>query len=253
MSDVEHPADWDRQWQQEAVDLGAPAREAATPRWAAQARVIGERFGGFAGLRVIEIGAGRGTNALLYAQHGAAATVLDNSPVALEQARALFAAHGLAVETVEADLFDLPPELLAAYDVSMSFGLCEHFLGERRLGVVRAHVDLVRPGGVAMLGVPNRYAPAYRLWLWTLMSRGTWPLGTEVPFSAAELVRLARAAGGEPLEPAYGSFISSIVSHGVNQALFKLGRPGLPVPEARTPLLDRLAYELLLPVVRRTP
>ena len=133
MTDIEHPADWDRQWQQEAIDLGAPAREAATPRWAAQARVIGERFGGFAGLRVIEIGAGRGTNALLYAQHGAAATVLDNSPVALEQARALFAAHGLAVETVEADLFDLPPELLGAYDVSMSFGLCEHFLGERRL------------------------------------------------------------------------------------------------------------------------
>ena len=36
----------------------------------------------------------------------------------------------------------------------------------------------------------------------------------------------------------------------LNQALFKLGRPGLRAPEPRLPLLDRLVYELLLPVVR---
>jgi len=250
MSDTEQPADWNAQWQHEAIDLGAPDREAETPRWQAQARVVEERLGGFAGLRIIEIGAGRGTNALLYARAGAQATVLDNSPVALEQARALFAAHGLEVETLEADLFALPAELLGAFDVSMSFGLCEHFLGERRLGVVKAHVDLLRPGGVAMLGVPNRYAPAYRLWVWALMRRGSWPLGTEVPFSASELTRLAHAAGGTPLAPAFGSFLSSIVSHGLNQGLYKLGRPGLPVPQLRLPVLDRLAYELLLPVVR---
>ena len=34
------------------------------------------------------------------------------------------------------------------------------------------------------------------------------------------------------------------------QVLFKLGRRGLPVPQVRVPVLDRLAYELLLPVVR---
>lgn len=151
---------------------------------------------------------------------------------------------------VEADLFALPPELLGAFDTSMSFGLCEHFLGERRLGVVRAHLDLVRPGGVALLGVPNRYAPVYRLWMAALKATGSWPLGTEEPFSAAELRRLAVQAGGRPLPAAYGSFAASVVGHEVNQALYRLGRKGLPVPQLQLPLLDRLAYELLLPVVR---
>ena len=52
------------------------------------------------------------------------------------------------------------------------------------------------------------------------------------------------------LEPAYGSFLGSVVNHGLNQALFKLGRRGLRVPRTRLPFLDRFAYELLLPVER---
>jgi hypothetical protein len=32
--------------------------------------------------------------------------------------------------------------------------------------------------------------------------------------------------------------------------LFKLGRSALRVPQVRLPFVDRLAYELLLPVVR---
>ena len=97
---------------------------------------------------------------------------------------------------------------------------------------------------------PNRLAPAYRLWMGLLKARGTWPLGTEEPFGATELRDLALRGGGRPLPPAYGSFLGSLVNHGVNQALFKLGRRGLPVPHVRLPLVDRLAYELLLPVVR---
>ena len=44
--------------------------------------------------------------------------------------------------------------------------------------------------------------------------------------------------------------MASVVNHGVNQALFKLGRPGLRVPQVRVPGVDRLGYELLVPVVR---
>jgi SAM-dependent methyltransferase len=247
---VETRADWDRQWEVEPLDLEAPRLEARTPRWRAQEELVRERFGSFEGLRAIEIGSGRGLNAFLFAERGAHVTLLDNSPVALAQARELFDAHAVPLETVEADLFALPDEMRGAFDVSMSYGLCEHFLDERRLAVVRAHLEALRPGGLALLGVPNRWAPAYRLWTWALKRRGSWPLGTEVPFSAEELRTLARAAGGQPLEPRYGSFAASIVDHGVNQALYKLGRRGLRVPQARVPVLDRLAYELLLPVVR---
>lgn len=250
-ANLERPADWDRQWQGEPLDLDAPRAEARTLRWRAQERLVRELFGSFEGLRAIEIGSGRGLNALLFAERGARVTLLDLSPIALEQARQLFEAHGLPVETVQADVFDLPAELHGQFDVSMSYGLCEHFLGERRRLVVASHLQLLRPGGLALLGVPNRFSPVYRLWLKTLMLRGTWPLGTEVPFSVRELRELAEQSGGVPLKPRFGSFAGSLVNHGVNQVLFKLGRRGLPVPQLRVPLLDRLAYELLMPVVRQ--
>src|SRR2546427_133359 len=83
----------------------------------------------------------------------------------------------------EAHLFELPDDLRNAFDLSMSYGLCEHFLGERRRGVVAAHLEVLRPGGLALLGVPNRFSPVYRLWMKALTARGSWPLGTEVPFS----------------------------------------------------------------------
>jgi SAM-dependent methyltransferase len=247
---VERAADWDAQWRVEPLDPAAAAAEARTPRWRAQERLVHERLGGFDGLRAIEIGAGRGLNGLLYALRGADVTLLDESELALAQARELYAAQGVEFEPVEADVFDLPEGLGSSFDVAMSFGLCEHFLGERRRAVVAAHLELVRPGGLAFLGVPNRRAPVYRAWMATLKRRGTWPLGTEEPFSATELAALARSAGGEPLAPEYGSFAASLVNHGVNQALYKLGRRGLPVPQRRLPGLDRLAYELLLPVAK---
>ena len=247
---VERAADWDAQWRVEPLDPAVVQAEERTPRWRAQERVVRDLLGGFQGLRAIEIGAGRGLNALLYARRGAGVTLLDESELALEQARQLFEAHGAGFEPVVADVFELPAELLGRFDASMSFGLCEHFLGERRRAVVGAHVELLRPGGIAFLGVPNRRAPAYRLWMAALKRRGTWPLGTEEPFTAAELADLARAAGGQPLEPAYGSFAASLVNHGVNQLLFKAGRRGLPVPQLQLPVLDRFAYELLLPVRR---
>jgi SAM-dependent methyltransferase len=247
---VERAADWDAHWRAEPLDPAAALAEERTPRWRAQERLVRDRFGGFDGLEAVELGSGRGLNAVLYASRAASVTLVDSSRLALEQAAELFAAFEVGLQAVEADVFALPAKLKGRFDVAMSFGLCEHFLGERRLGSVRAHLELVRPGGLALLGVPNRHAPAYRLWLATMKRRGTWPLGTEEPFSETELVALARAAGGEPLEPIYGSFVASLVDHGVNQALYKLGRRGLRVPQARMPVLDRFAYELLLPVVR---
>jgi SAM-dependent methyltransferase len=247
---VERAADWDAQWRAEPLNPAAADVEVGTPRWRAQERLVGEWLGGFERLRVIEIGAGRGLNGLLYARRGASVTLLDESALVLEQARDLYDACGVAFDPVEVDVFDLSPRLRGAFDVAMSFGLCEHFLGERRRAVVAAHLELVRPGGLVFLGVPNRYAPVYRLWMGTLKRRGTWPLGTEEPFSPRELAKLARAAGGEPLRPVFGSFVASLVGLGVNQALFKLGRRGLRVPQSRFPGLDRLAYELLLPVIR---
>src|ERR671924_556501 len=156
---VERAADWDAQWRVEPLDPAAAEAEERTPRWRGQERIVRERLGGFDGLRAIEIGAGRGLNGLLYARRGAHVTLLDESSFPLEQARDLYAAHGVGFEPMEADVFALPAEL-------------------------------------------------------------------------------------------QGTFDGSLVNHGLNQALFKLGRRGLRVPQLGLPVLDRFAYELLLPVER---
>ena len=167
-------------------------------------------------------------------------TLLDQSPVALEQAKELFDAHSVPVDAVHADLFELPDAIRGAFDVSMSYGLCEHFLGERRQEVVAAHLDALRPGGLALLGVPNKLAPAYRLWMATLKRRGSWPLGTEVPFTASELRHRARVARRRAalLDPRE---LRRLARRPRRQPGALQARPQrLPVPQVPLPVLDTL-------------
>jgi SAM-dependent methyltransferase len=250
-NEVEQATDWESMWQHldddERAELSA---ELSGMRWRTQVKLIEQQFGSFEGLRIIEIGAGRSTNALMYAMRGAHATVLDISPTALAHSRRRFADRGLEVDAVQGDAFDLPAELRDSFDVSMSFGLCEHFLGERRRSIVEAHLRVLRPGGLAVVNVPNRYSPIYRAWMGLAKRRGTWALGTEVPFSASELTQLARTSGGVPLRPVHLGGLGTIVSQGLNPILAKLGRRPLPVPQTAIPGLDLIAYDLLVPIVR---
>jgi SAM-dependent methyltransferase len=247
---VAEAANWDQMWAELGDDTEDIDAQFESLRWREQARLVEQQFGGFEGLRVVEIGAGRATNALLYAKSGADVTVLDNSPVANEQALRRAATRGLSIKAIEADVFALPAELHQEFDVSMSFGLCEHFLGAQRRGVVASHLELLRPGGLAIVNVPNRLSPMYRLWMGISKRRGTWTLGTEVPFSGRELADLARMSGGLPLSPIYVGGLGTLVSQGLNPLLERLGGRALPAPQVHTPILDYLAYDLMVPIVR---
>jgi SAM-dependent methyltransferase len=249
--DLEQAADWESMWQHlEDDEQSELSAELSGLRWRTQVELVEQQFGSFDGLRIIEIGAGRSTNALMYALRGADATILDQSPKALELSRKRFADRGLDVKAVQGDAFDLPGELLGSFDVSMSFGLCEHFTGARRRGIVEAHLRVLRPGGLAVVNVPNRYSPFYRAWMGLAKRRGTWTLGVEVPFSAAELTELAKMSGGIPLRPVHVGGLGTIVNQGLNPILTRIGRSPLRPPQTAIPGLDRLAYDLLLPIVR---
>lgn len=200
---------WDAVWTRGADvsrDLYAVAKEERLIRWQRMEAAIVERFGGFDGLSVIELGAGRGTNAALMARRGARVAVLDYSERALERARALFDELGLAAEFILQDALDLPESLLGRYDVSMSFGLAEHFLGDKRTGILDAHLKLLRDGGLAFISVPNAHNPPYRLYKWIAERTGRWTVGEEYPFSRTELEGFCRLAGVED----YGFFGDSL-------------------------------------------
>ena len=77
----------------------------------------------------------------------------------------------------------------------MSLGVIEHFRGENRQRILRAHFDVIRDGGICIVGVPHASCPPYRLWKLCLESIRWWPYGLEIPYTKRELRNRALQAG----------------------------------------------------------
>jgi SAM-dependent methyltransferase len=189
---------WDGLWRKPVSvekDVFRVRKEERLIRWQRLEALILGRYGSFNGLSVIEIGAGTGTNAALMADRGASVTVLDYSAVALDRSAQLFERLKLPAEFVEGDALTLGEELKGRYDISMSFGLAEHFTGARRTQIIRAHLDLVKTNGLALVSVPNSANPPYRLHKWITERTRAWTVGEEYPFSRSELTDIAQSLG----------------------------------------------------------
>jgi SAM-dependent methyltransferase len=111
------------------------------------------------GLSILEVGGAYGEYLLyLTRRFGYKAFSLDYSRVGNEQTLETFSKAGLPVEVFERDLFsdnhDLPK-----FDIVYSLGFIEHFDDPDK--VVAKHLDLLKPGGILLLGVPN-YAGVYQ-------------------------------------------------------------------------------------------
>jgi len=105
------------------------------------------------GSRYLEIGCAPGKLlAWVASVLKAEVTGLDYSEQGNTQCRMLFDALGLKVNLYNDDFFNhqLP---LHSFDIVTSFGFIEHF-DDAHL-VVQKHLDLLKPGGVALITVPN--------------------------------------------------------------------------------------------------
>jgi 2-polyprenyl-3-methyl-5-hydroxy-6-metoxy-1,4-benzoquinol methylase len=105
------------------------------------------------GTAFLEIGFAPGKMLAWVAQRlGAVVTGVDYSPRGVEVARGLFQTLGLAADLRCESIFEttLQP---ASFDVVYSAGVIEHFEDPRQ--IVARHVDLLRPGGIALIHVPN--------------------------------------------------------------------------------------------------
>lgn len=112
------------------------------------------------GLTILEIGGGQGEYLLYLAQHfGYKAHSLDYSEIGNQQTLETFSTAGLPVVLYERDLFadnsDIPK-----FDIVFSLGLIEHFDEPEK--VIAKHLELLKPGGILLLGVPN-FAGVYQL------------------------------------------------------------------------------------------
>ena len=175
-------------------DLGG----AASTRYYAdnEQRLFAEHMPPLAGLRVLKTDLwdeARNTRILAWAAHrGARAFGIDISEPTVVRARAAFT-RAAPLRGVAADVRALPFRD-ASFDAIYSMGTIEHF-AETELAVEEM-ARVLKPGGMAIVGVPNRHDPFLRPLLATVLQAvGLYAYGYEKSYSRRALREMLERAG----------------------------------------------------------
>jgi 2-polyprenyl-3-methyl-5-hydroxy-6-metoxy-1,4-benzoquinol methylase len=115
-----------------------------------------------AGKRYLDIGCAYGGFLIAFAHHGAEVTGIDLDPLLLELARANFEDHGMSARLIEGDA-TRPEDVrdLGVFDLITANDVLEHVEDPR--ATIRHVGDLLAPGGVFYIEVPNPDFPEYVL------------------------------------------------------------------------------------------
>jgi SAM-dependent methyltransferase len=164
--------------------------------WQHAIRLILEREIPFSALKIAEVGCGTGTTALTFSLLGASVTLLDYNRQVLDKSCDLYTLYNCTAEFVQADCMNVPSEKLRGkFDVVISSGLAEHFIGDDREECIRYHRLLLKKGGFAYIGVPNKLSPFYQWVKGFRKLTGSWKLEIELPFTKQELKNFAAKVG----------------------------------------------------------
>jgi len=174
---------------------------ASTRYYAAnERRLFAEHFPPLEGLRILKTDLwdeAKNTRILAWAgRQGARAYGVDISEPTVRQARAAFDAgpgSQRALRGTVGDVRDLPFRD-ASFDAIYSMGTIEHFDETERAVAEMARV--LKPGGRAIVGVPNRHDPFLRpLFATALQAVGLYGYGYEKSYSRRALRRMLEGAG----------------------------------------------------------
>lgn len=175
----------------------------------------------FAHARILEVGAGTGRDSALMAHEGGAVCALDYSEEAL---KLMERSGGSGIDIVCGDAFALP-FADDTFDVVFHQGLLEHF--RNPLALLAENRRVLKPGGVLLVDVPQRYH-YYTVLKHLMMLFRIWFAGWETEFSVGELRRIVTEAGLR-VEHVYGENLSPPIWYrGLRKILLKFGI-GLPM------------------------
>jgi len=160
-------------------------------------RLFTEHFPDLEGLSILKTDLwdeARNTRILVWAsQQGAHVYGIDISEPTVIQARAAFERTPNCLHGAVADIRELPFRD-ASFDAIYSMGTIEHFDETER--AVEEMARVLKPGGRAIVGVPNRYDPFLRpLFAAALQALGLYAYGYEKSFSRRALREMLERAG----------------------------------------------------------
>ena len=129
-------------------------------------------------------------------RRGARVYGIDISPPIVASARAAFEPHAARDGTLRATVGDVRriPFADASFDAIYSMGTIEHF--DETQGAVAEIARVLKPGGRAIVGVPNRHDPFLRpLFATILQAVGLYGYGYEKSYSRRALRRMLEQEG----------------------------------------------------------
>jgi 2-polyprenyl-3-methyl-5-hydroxy-6-metoxy-1,4-benzoquinol methylase len=164
------------------------------------------------GDKVFEVGCAPGKYLLWCAIAGQAeVSGIEYAPKSYQQTVNLFRDMNVTADLRNEDFFETSfPS--ASFDMVYSLGLIEHFTGERLTKIVDKHVDLLKPGGTAVIIIPN-----YQTWYGTIfkkLDRATYDTHNIEMMSMTALEQLA-PYGTSATVYRYGCLTPWILSYGL--------------------------------------
>lgn len=201
---------WEEFWQKQAIENVYSNADRIT-------RQI-QQLGDCRGKIIMEIGAGSGRDGFQLVDLGATVIFLDYAESSLRLIEQLSQKLKKPVHLVRGDAFHLPFKE-NSIDVVYHQGLLEHFTDPS--GIVRENYAVVKPGGVAIADVPQKYH-FYTVVKHILIWMNKWFAGWETEFSIHQLKHLYRSAGFQ-IQSVYGDWMRpSFLYRAAREALKKI-------------------------------
>ncbi|HVP39098.1 MAG TPA: class I SAM-dependent methyltransferase [Candidatus Saccharimonadales bacterium] len=188
-----------------------------------------------AGKRALEVGAGSGRDSIELARAGARVFVVDYVRSSLEVCRRLSREAGVELLCIQADATRMPVRE-GSFDLVFHQGVLEHF--RRPAELLDENYRILRPGGVALVDVPQTYH-VYTLLKKLLIAVNRWFAGWETQYSAGSLTRVAERSGFR-VEAAFGDWmVPGLFYRGLRYVLRQLRIARLPLYPGRGGRWDR--------------
>ena len=144
--------------------------------------------------KILDVGCGTAITSAYLAKKGAKLSLVDISNVALRFAKKYFAFNKLSAKFFCQSAFKMS-FAKESFDVVWNGGVIEHFTDKNKIKIIKKMWQLVKPGGMMLISVPNIFDIPFMLAKQLLIMRGKWGFGEEDNMSANRIKKLFFQAG----------------------------------------------------------